>query len=163
VGRSVSRVGGKAQLAAFRAVSGDLKLVYAQFEELETFARFGAHLDGATQTSITHGQRIRACLKQSELHPLPVPGQLAILLALTAGLFDPVPLERIAEVQEAVVEAARHGIAESLEQRLLHGDALSDEDRAVMIELARAAIAVCIPASAGDPRQAAGPSPPQQD
>lgn len=163
VGRSVSRVGGKAQLAAFRAVAGDLKLAYAQFEELETFARFGAHLDHATQTSMTHGRRIRACLKQSELHPLPVPGQLAIMLALTAGLFDPVPLERMAEAQEAVVEAAGHGISDRLEQRLLHADALSDVDRAAMIELAREAIAVCIPASAGDPRQAPGPSPPQQD
>ncbi|MEO9231558.1 MAG: alternate F1F0 ATPase, F1 subunit alpha, partial [Devosia sp.] len=49
VGRSVSRVGGKAQRAAFRAVAGDLKLAYAQFEELETFARFGAHLDDDTR------------------------------------------------------------------------------------------------------------------
>ncbi|MEF9673561.1 F0F1 ATP synthase subunit alpha, partial [Pseudomonas sp. PCH446] len=45
VGKSVSRVGGKAQSAAYRAVAGDLKLAYAQFEELETFARFGARLD----------------------------------------------------------------------------------------------------------------------
>jgi F-type H+-transporting ATPase subunit alpha len=45
VGQSVSRVGGKAQLAAYRAVAGDLKLAYAQFEELETFARFGARVD----------------------------------------------------------------------------------------------------------------------
>jgi F-type H+-transporting ATPase subunit alpha len=34
VGKSVSRVGGKAQRAAYRAVAGDLKLGYAQFEEL---------------------------------------------------------------------------------------------------------------------------------
>jgi F-type H+/Na+-transporting ATPase subunit alpha len=45
VGKSVSRVGGKAQRAAYRAVARDLKLAYAQFEELETFARFGARLD----------------------------------------------------------------------------------------------------------------------
>ncbi|MEO8629476.1 MAG: alternate F1F0 ATPase, F1 subunit alpha, partial [Betaproteobacteria bacterium] len=41
VGKSVSRVGGKAQRAAYREVAGNLKLAYAQFEELETFARFG--------------------------------------------------------------------------------------------------------------------------
>jgi F-type H+-transporting ATPase subunit alpha len=51
VGQSVSRVGGKAQRAAYRAVAGDLKLAYAQFEELETFARFGARLDEDTQRS----------------------------------------------------------------------------------------------------------------
>src|SRR5580698_2562278 len=63
VAKSVSRVGGKAQRAAYRAVAGDLKLAYAQFEELETFARFGATLDASTRASIEHGRRIRACLK----------------------------------------------------------------------------------------------------
>ena len=67
VGKSVSRVGGKAQRAAYRAVAGDLKLAYAQFEELETFARFGARLDEDTRQLIEHGQRIRACLGQSEI------------------------------------------------------------------------------------------------
>jgi len=60
VGKSVSRVGGKAQRAAYQAVAGDLKLAYAQFEELETFSRFGARMDEATRTIIEHGQRIRA-------------------------------------------------------------------------------------------------------
>ncbi len=45
VGKSVSRVGGKAQRAAYRAVAGDLKLAYAQFTELESFAKFGTRLD----------------------------------------------------------------------------------------------------------------------
>ena len=51
VAKSVSRVGGKAQRAAYRAVAGDLKLAYAQFEELETFARFGARLDEDTRNA----------------------------------------------------------------------------------------------------------------
>src|SRR6056297_210776 len=38
VGRSVSRVGGKAQRPAYRQVAGDLRLSYAQFRELEEFA-----------------------------------------------------------------------------------------------------------------------------
>ena len=94
VGKSVSRVGGKAQRAAYRAVAGDLKLAYAQFEELETFARFGARLDEDTRKIIEHGRRIRACLKQPEFSPVSVPAQIAILLALTATLFDPVPIEQ---------------------------------------------------------------------
>jgi len=145
VGRSVSRVGGKAQLAAFRAVAGDLKLAYAQFEELESFARFGAHLDDETQASITHGLRIRACLKQPELAPVPVPAQLAIVLALTAGLFDPVPLDRMAEAEQAVVEAAGSGISDELGQRLLQADKLSAGDRAAMVALARSAISAFLP------------------
>ncbi|MEO8038884.1 MAG: alternate F1F0 ATPase, F1 subunit alpha, partial [Betaproteobacteria bacterium] len=117
VGRSVSRVGGKAQLAAFRAVAGDLKLAYAQFEELESFARFGAHLDNDTQRSITHGQRIRACLKQPELVPVPVPAQIAVVLALTGGLFDPIPIDRMIDAERAVREAAGKSIPDAVTER----------------------------------------------
>ena len=106
VGKSVSRVGGKAQRAAYRAVAGDLKLAYAQFEELETFARFGARLDEDTRKIIEHGRRIRACLKQPEFAPVSVPAQIAILLALSAKLFDPVPIERMPEAEQAVRAAA---------------------------------------------------------
>ena len=147
VGKSVSRVGGKAQLPAFRAVAGDLKLAYAQFEELETFARFGAHLDDDTQQSITHGQRIRACLKQPEFSPVPVPAQIATVLALTAGLFDAVPMDRMAAAERAVHGIASHGMTAELCQRLLNADTLSDDDRATIVELARAAIAALPKAS----------------
>ena len=117
--QSVSRVGGKAQRAAYRAVAGDLKLAYAQFEELETFARFGARLDEGTRQSIAHGKRIRACLGQSELSPVSVPAQIAILLALNAALFDAVPLDRMAAAQRAVrgrcQRAARRPVGERLD------------------------------------------------
>jgi len=59
-------------------VAGDLKLAYAQFEELETFARFGARLDEGTRKIIEHGRRIRACLKQPESTPVSVPAQIAV-------------------------------------------------------------------------------------
>ncbi len=49
VGKSVSRVGGKAQRGPFHAVAGDLRLAHAQREELESFSRFGARLDDATR------------------------------------------------------------------------------------------------------------------
>ena len=102
VGKSVSRVGGQAQLAAYRAVAGDLKLAYAQFEELETFARFGARLDENTRKIIEHGRRIRACLKQPEFSPVSVPAQISELLALTGGLFDAVPLDQMTAAENAV-------------------------------------------------------------
>src|SRR5450759_5350014 len=102
VGLSVSRVGGKAQRAAYRAVAGDLKLAYAQFEELENFARFGTRLDENTRKVIEHGRRIRACLKQPEFAPVSVPAQIAILLALTEKLFDPVPLEQMTDAEHAL-------------------------------------------------------------
>lgn len=149
VGKSVSRVGGKAQRLVYRAVAGDLKLAYAQFEELETFARFGARLDDDTRKIIEHGRRIRACLKQSELTPLPVPAQIAVLLALAAKLFDVVPLARMADAQHAVHEAATEIPAEICE-RFETGDKLSDEDREAIISIARAALNHFLPDSEKD-------------
>ena len=140
VGKSVSRVGGKAQRAAYRAVAGDLKLAYAQFEELETFARFGARLDEDTRKIIEHGRRIRACLKQPEFAPVSVPAQIAILLALTADLFDNVPLDQMTDAEHAVREAAENIPAEVC-TRFETADKLSDEDRQTIIEIARQALA----------------------
>jgi F-type H+-transporting ATPase subunit alpha len=140
VGKSVSRVGGKAQLPVYRGVAGDLKLAYAQFEELETFARFGAHLDDATRAIIEHGRRIRACLKQSELAPVAVPAQITVLVALTAKLFDEIAIDRMAEAERAVQAAADH-MAVEMRGRLEAGAPLSDGDRDAMIGLARAALA----------------------
>ena len=140
VGKSVSRVGGKAQRAAYRAVAGDLKLGYAQFEELETFARFGARLDDDTRKTIEHGRRIRACLKQPEFAPVSVPAQIAVLLALTAGLFDAVPLDRMTEAERDVIEAATAAPAE-IGARVESGGKLSDGDRETILGLARQALA----------------------
>ncbi len=151
VGRSVSRVGGKAQLAAYRAVAGDLKLAYAQFEELESFSRFGARLDADTRKIIDHGQRIRACLKQSEFAPVSVPAQIAVLLALAAGLFDPVPIEQMTDAEQAVQKAAA-GIPAELSARFNTAATLSDADRATIIQLAREALARFQPKPATEQR-----------
>ncbi|BAN34535.1 ATP synthase subunit alpha [Sulfuricella denitrificans skB26] len=139
VGKSVSRVGGKAQRAAYRAVAGDLKLAYAQFEELETFSRFGARLDEDTRKIIEHGRRIRACLKQPEFAPVSVPAQIAVLLALTAGLFDDVPLAQMTDAENAVREAAVDIPAEVC-TRFDSAEKLSNEDRKTIIAIARQAL-----------------------
>jgi len=104
VGKSVSRVGGKAQLPAYRSITGNLKLAYSQFEELESFSRFGTRLDEHTRQVIEHGKRIRTCLKQQELQPMTVPEQIVILFALTSGLFDKVPIEKMKDAQTALLK-----------------------------------------------------------
>ena len=138
VGKSVSRVGGKAQRAAYRAVAGDLKLAYAQFEELETFARFGARLDDASLETLEHGRRLRACLRQPEFAPVPLPEQLAVLLALTSGLFRAVPLLRMAEAEQAVRQSVTSASGTMLER--LDQEGLSHDDRETLISMARQAL-----------------------
>jgi F-type H+-transporting ATPase subunit alpha len=140
VAKSVSRVGGNAQRAAYRSVASDLKLAYSQFEELETFSKFGARLDENTQKTIAHGQRIRACLKQSELSPVSMPAQVIVLLALTEKLFDNVPLENMNLAEQTVQKAATE-IHDDVLKRLKTAEKLSEEDRKAIVQIAQQALA----------------------
>lgn len=105
VGTSVSRVGGRAQMAAYRKVAGDLRLTYSQFQELEAFARFGTRLDQETRAKLEHGYRVREILKQDRFSPLTAGQQAAVLLAVTSGLFDAIAPSRILEKER---ELLRH-------------------------------------------------------
>jgi len=156
VGKSVSRVGGKAQRAAYRVVAGDLKLAYAQFEELETFSRFGARLDEDTRKIIDHGRRIRACLKQPEFAPVSVPAQIAVLLALSAELFDQVPLEQMTDAEHALREAAADIPADVCE-RLVSAEKLSDEDRKTIVDISRKSLVQFQPKPESKPDAKADP------
>jgi F-type H+-transporting ATPase subunit alpha len=150
VGKSVSRVGGAAQRAAYRAVAGNLKLAYSQFEELETFAKFGTRLDESTRKIIDHGQRIRACLKQPESQPVSMIEQITVLLALTANLFDPVPIEKVSDAEQAI-EKATSDIPADVAGRLTSADKLSDADRKAILEVATRALAPFQPTSKPKP------------
>jgi F-type H+-transporting ATPase subunit alpha len=136
VGKSVSRVGGQAQLPAYRGAVGDLKLAYSQFEELESFSRFGARLDEDTRKIIEHGGRIRACLKQPEFSPVPVDVQIAVLLTLGAALFDLVPIEKMKEAEQAL-RTAVGGLPSEVRDRLQSPEKLSPQDRESILKIAR--------------------------
>jgi len=137
VGRSVSRVGGKAQLPAFRAVAGPLKLAYAQFEELESFARFGAKLDEDTRAQLERGRRVREALKQKEAEPLPVAHQIALLLAVAEGLFDTIPIE---EMPAATANVVRAVSATPESKEIAAGAPLRGDRREAILRVARVAL-----------------------
>jgi F-type H+-transporting ATPase subunit alpha len=132
IGKSVSRVGGKAQSLVYRSVTGSLKLAYAQFEELETFARFGTHLDKKTTQTIEHGERIRACFKQPELDPISVSDQIIILLALTNGLFDSIPLDKISDA-EKLLRGAGKSIPDEIQKALISGKPITEETKKALL------------------------------
>ncbi len=139
VGRSVSRVGGDAQRPAYHAVTSALRLDYAQFEELESFARFDTRLSESTRRTLERGRRIREILKQPRSATLEITVQLGIMLAATEGLFDAVPLAQVRSVEERLVSLLRQRTG-SLRGRLEEGSALRDEDRELLLQSAREAI-----------------------
>jgi F-type H+-transporting ATPase subunit alpha len=142
IGRSVSRVGGAAQRGAYRAVIGDLKLAFAQFEELETFSRFGARLDDDARSVIEHGRRIRACLQQLDTNPIPLVEQIVVLLALTERLFRDVPLDHVAAAERAVRDAATAAITPALRATLDGGAKLAPTAKDELLHIAREALSV---------------------
>ena len=139
VGKSVSRVGGKTQLPAYRAVAGDLRLSYSQFEELETFARFGTRLDEETRKILERGRHVREVLKQPQYEPIPVPEQIAILLAVTSGIFDELSLDEITEAKKMIRKAVGIKLPE-LYSRIQSGEELKNGDREMLLDMSRNAI-----------------------
>jgi len=140
VGKSVSRVGGKAQLPGYRSVTGNLKLAYAQFEELENYSRFGTRLDEETRKTIEHGKRIRSWLIQERLQPLSVAEQIVVLLALTKGYFDAIPVEKTRDA-EAELQKASSELDPDIIKRLFSKDKLSDSDQEAILSLAKESLA----------------------
>lgn len=135
-GLSVSRVGAQTQAPALKALAGQLRLAYAQFQELEVFTRFGALIDERTRKAIQRGRAIRAVLAQPELKPLSPATQVALLLAVGEGLLDGLEFSRVAELQGRLPGALVARLP-GLVDRLDRNGPLTDADRAELLALVR--------------------------
>ena len=110
-GISVSRVGGSAQIKGMKKVAGELKLLYAQYRELQAFAQFGSDLDEDTKARLALGARIVEVLKQKRSSPMEVGCQVAIVYAVINGYLNDVEPAKVAEYEEGLIEylQARYG------------------------------------------------------
>ena len=113
-GLSVSRVGGSAQIKAMKKVSGTLRIDLASYRELEAFTQFGSDLDAATQQKLNRGKRTVEVLKQDVHRPLPIEHQVSILFALTHGVLDSIPIERLKDFEKALYHHLEHEHADIL-------------------------------------------------
>ncbi len=95
VGISVSRVGGSAQIGAMKEIAGTLRLVLAQYREVQAFAQFGSDLDASTQQQLTRGARFVEILKQGQYAPLTVEMQCVHIIAGDCGACDDVPVANV--------------------------------------------------------------------
>ena len=103
-GISVSRVGGAAQIKGMKKVAGELKLLYAQYRELQAFAQFGSDLDADTKARLALGARIVEVLKQKRSRPVRVGGQVAIVYAVINGYLNDVEPKDVAEYEDGLYE-----------------------------------------------------------
>ena len=125
-GRSVSRVGGDAQLPAYSSLIGPLKLFYSQFEELESFARFGTQLDKETEKRLLRGQAIRLVLQQVQFRPMEVTEQIAVLFATNEGFFDGLDEKQVKEAEQVVARQMKEDL-KGVRDEILEGAKLTDE------------------------------------
>ena len=107
VGRSVSRVGGDAQVKAMRKVAGGLKLALSQYRDLEAFASFASDLDPASRAQLDRGARLVELLKQPQYSPLAVERQVVVVWAGTSGFLDDVPVEDVARFEEEFLDSVQ--------------------------------------------------------
>ena len=125
IGTSVSRVGGKTQISTYRNITSALKLTYSQFEELEAFASFGTRLDEGTKKTLERGRRIREVLNQPQYSPMEVTDQIGVLLAVTSGALDGVPLDKIDDAEKIIREIIEND--HDFKRTLLEDESLENE------------------------------------
>lgn len=104
IGLSVSRVGGLAQTAAMRKVTGRLRIDLAQYHEMARFVKFGAEVDQATLEQLRRGERELEVLKQAAHDTLPLEREIVLLYAAVNGYMDQVPLERARAFETGLYE-----------------------------------------------------------
>jgi F-type H+-transporting ATPase subunit alpha len=107
VGRSVSRVGGNAQVKAMKTVAGNLRLSLSQYRDLEAFAAFASDLDAASRAQLDRGSRLVELLKQPQYDPFPVEDQVVSIWAGSNGYLDDVPLEDVSRFEHDFLENLR--------------------------------------------------------
>jgi len=109
VGRSVSRVGGNAQIKAMKKVAGNLRLALSQYRDLEAFAAFASDLDAASRAQLDRGARLVELLKQPQYAPFPVEEQVVSIWAGGNGYLDDVPIEDVSRFETEFLEYLRRG------------------------------------------------------
>jgi len=121
VGRSVSRVGGNAQIKAMKKVAGNLRLALSQYRDLEAFAAFASDLDAASRAQLDRGARLVELLKQPQYDPYPVENQVVSIWAGGNGHLDDVPIEDVSRFETEFLEYLKRqhdGILQTIRETL---------------------------------------------
>jgi F-type H+-transporting ATPase subunit alpha len=135
VGISVSRVGGNAQIKSMKKVAGTLKIDQAQYQELESFTKFGGEMDKVTAMAIDKGRKNTRLLVQPQYSPMSVEEQIAILYCGTHGLLRDIPMEKVADFETSYLRSMKLNHKDVLEQ--LKKGVISDDMMKVMEETAK--------------------------
>ncbi|WGS67256.1 F0F1 ATP synthase subunit alpha [Candidatus Carsonella ruddii] len=107
VGLSVSRVGGSAQYKIIKKLSGDIRIMLAQYRELESFSKFSSDLDIETKNQLQNGEKITSLMKQKPQNNYSIIELLLILLIIKNDFFIKIPIDQIEYFEENLVKYIR--------------------------------------------------------
>ena len=136
VGISVSRVGGNAQIKSMKKVAGSLKIDQAQYQELESFTKFGGEMDKVTAMAIDKGRKNTRLLVQPQYSPMPVEEQIAILYCGTHGLLKDITLEKVSDFETNYLRSLKLNHKEDVMEPLKKG-VINDDMMKIMDEVAK--------------------------
>ena len=130
IGKSVSRVGGSAQVKAMKQVAGPIKLELAQFRALEAFAAFASDLDKTSQQQLSRGRKLVELLKQGQYQPVRVEEQVAAIFAVTNAYVDQIPDTDVSRYEKEMIEFLKQkysNILKTIEEKKQVTDDLKKE------------------------------------
>lgn len=131
IGRSVSRIGGKAQTDVMRKVSERLKIDYSRFLDVEVFTRFGAKVEAETARLIRRGEALREMLKQPIFTLYPMEDEALYFLMLDSGVMDGVELARVHGSCGVLMEKVKGAMPDTVEKLRAMGRLSTEEINAV--------------------------------
>lgn len=136
IGKSVSRIGGKAQLKAFKQVAGKIGIEYSQFEELENFSRFATKLDDETKKIIDKGNLIREILKQNKNETVSMEGQVAIFMCVNNNILDNISFDKIKKAERDIVNLMQNDF-QDIVKIIKNNNTISQENMNKFLEKAK--------------------------
>jgi F-type H+/Na+-transporting ATPase subunit alpha len=146
IGKSVSRVGGAAQVKAMKQVAGPIKLELAQFRALEAFAAFASDLDKASQQQLSRGRKLVELLKQPQYQPVKVEEQVAAIFAVTNAYADNIPDTDVKRYEKEMIQFLKQkysGILKSIEEK----KQVADDTKAQLVSALKEFAAIFQPSS----------------
>lgn len=116
VGKSVSRIGGKAQVEAMKTLAERLKIDYSRFMEVEVFTKFGAHVEEETAKLIKRGERLREILKQPRFHPFSLEEEVVSFLIPESGILDVIDIASVEKVYRDILHQTKQTFPEIMKK-----------------------------------------------
>ena len=106
IGISVRRVGSAAQTKAMKAVSGNIKIEMAQYNELSSFSQFSSDLDSTTKELLDNGQKVLEILKQPQYCSFKNSEHVIVLYAVMKGYLKDISVKQVKQFENDLLKSA---------------------------------------------------------